>query len=140
MIKNKIYNKFIQIRLVRYLIVGGAATVIDWGSFYILAISIGANYQIALVISFILGSITNYILNKIFTFRCKSKKIAGQLSMHLSISAVSLLFNVGMMYILVSTLSVGKMPSRIVVTLIMLLVNFFMHKNLTFNKKIFKDS
>jgi len=133
----KLSNNLMQIQLFRYFIAGGLATIVDWGSFYLLAISAGINYQVALIISFILGSITNYILNKFFTFQCKSKKIAGQLSMHLTISGVSLLINMGLMYILVSTFSIGKMPSRVAITLIMLVVNFFMHKHLTFNKKIF---
>lgn len=134
----KIYNNLIQIQLIRYFIVGGFATIVDWGSFYLLAIRLQSNYQGALIIAFILGSITNYLLNKFFTFQCKSKKIAGQLSVHLSVSFVSLLMNMGFMYILVSLLSFGKMPSRIIVTLVLLVVNFFMHKNLTFNKRFFQ--
>lgn len=132
-------NKIIQIQLFRYFIVGGLATVVDWVSFYILAIIFIANYQIALIVAFILGSITNYILNRVFTFHSKSKKIAGQASVHLAISAISLLLNIALMYLLVSHLALEKMPSRVVVTLIMLIINFFMHKHITFNKKFFED-
>lgn len=134
------YNKLLQIQLFRYFIVGGVATVVDWSSFYLLAIKINFNYQAALVIAFILGSVTNYVFNKIFTFRCRSKQIAGQMTVHLMISAISLLLNMGMMYIFVSSFAIAKMPSRMIITVIMLVINFFMHKHLTFNKKIFKES
>lgn len=136
----KTWANLANIQIFRYAMVGGLATIVDWGAFYLFGIIIDLNYQAALAIAFVLGSVTNYILNKIFTFRCKSKKIASQASMHLAISGVSLLLNMGLMFVLVSLLSAEKMLSRIIVTLIMLVINYFMHKNLTFNKKVFADS
>lgn len=135
----EIYLKLTKYQFSRYFIVGGIATLVDWSTFYFFAITIQFNYQGALVVAFILGSLTNYILNKIFTFRCRSKKIAGQMAMHLSVSAISLLMNMGAMYVLVSILNFGKMPSRIIVTIIMLVINFLTHKYLTFNKNLFKQ-
>ena len=132
------YRRLTDIQFMRYVVVGGIATVVDWGSFYLLAIVLDIYYQASLVLSFTLGVIANYTLNKLYTFRCRSRQIAGQFSVHVVISVVSLLMSMGLMFILVGELSINKMVSRIATTFIMLFVNFLMHKYITFNKRIFR--
>lgn len=133
----KVYGFYQKHQFLKYFMVGGIATAVDWGTFYIFGVKLGFYYQLALVISFTLGSVTNYTLNKVFTFQNKSKKIAQQLGVHLGISAVSLLFNMFLMYVAVDIFSVSKMIGRIVTTIIMLIINFFLHKNITFNERFF---
>lgn len=136
----KIYYKLMKIQLFRYLIVGAAATLIDWGTFYVLAVELHFHYQFGLAIAFILGSLTNYIFNKIFTFECKSKQIFEQFSLQIIVSLASLLLNSGIMYAFIGILLFEKMTSRIITTLIMLFINFLLQKHITFNKKIFRQA
>lgn len=130
-------KKIIQSQFSKYVFVGGIATIVDWGVFYLLSEELHFYYQLALVVSFVFGSLTNFLLNKVITFQCKSKKIVGQVGVHLAISFVSLLMSVGLMFVMVEIVLVDKMISRVFVTFIMLFVNFFMHKYLTFNKRFF---
>jgi len=134
----QIYLFFVKVRFLRYLIMGGIATLIDWSSFYILALILGIYYLLALAISFSLASIAHYTLNKLFTFRCKSKKIAKQFSVSFSISIISLILSSIIMFALVDLLLIQKMISRIMTTFIVLIANYSMHKYFTFNRRFFK--
>ncbi len=127
-------NKF-----VKYVFVGGVATVVDWGSFFLTNTVFGLFYQVALVVAFTLGSITNYTLNRTLTFQSKSKKIAKQFTTHLTISVVSLVVNMGLMYVIVSIIGLSPMGGRVITTLVMLIANYFLHKNITFNNKYFGE-
>lgn len=137
-VSNKLCRFITDFQFIRYVFAGGLATVIDWSSFYILAIVFDTYYQIALVISFTLGTLTNYILNKLYTFKCKSKQITQQFSVHASISVISLLISIGLMFLFVDLLGLQKMISRGIITIIMLVINFFMHKHVTYNKRFFQ--
>jgi len=134
----KLYNKLIIIEFFRYFLVGVIATIIDWGIFYILALGINLYYQFSLFISFALGSITNYSLNKIFTFRCKSKRIIRQFFVFSNLALISLLLSAAIMFIFVDLVSLHKMISRITTSFIMLVATYLMNKYLTFNKRFFK--
>jgi putative flippase GtrA len=131
-------KKIIGIEFVRYAIAGATGTLVDWGSFYTLVTIIQVHYQASLIVSFSLGAITNYILNKYFTFKDKSRQIVGQFSIFFTISIVSLIASMGIMFLFVDLILMHKVLSRIITTFIMLLANYIMHKYITFNKRIFK--
>jgi len=133
-----ILSLFFDNQFIRYIVAGAIATCIDWGFFYGLVNITHVRYPLALIISFTLGSLTNYVLNKLFTFHCPSKKIAGQAALHLSISAFSLSLSIGMMMFWVEFFKLDPMMGRIITTIIMLILNFIMHKYITFNKEFFK--
>jgi putative flippase GtrA len=124
-------------KFARHTLVGGIATIIEWIIFYLLAIAIGIYYQAALIIAISISSITNYTMSKTFTFKCKSKKIISQFSIFSTIVIIYLLLSILLMAILVESLSLHKMTSKILTTAIMLIINYNLHKHITFNKKLF---
>lgn len=133
-IKN-IYWKGIQIKFLRYLLVGGVATIADWASFYLLAIVLGVYYQTSLLISFSVGAVINYSFNKKFTFNCKSKKILKQFSLYVLVLAMYFLITIFVMFIFVNLFLLEKMTSRILTTISTVFIHYLLHKNITFNKK-----
>ena len=124
-------------QVIFYTFVGAIATVVDWGSFYVLNLLCKVDYKIAVSISFTVGSAVNYILNKKITFNDRTKRIAAQLSVFAILAAISLLMSVFLMFVQVKLLGMLPMLARIVTTGIMLAVNFLMHKFITFNRKIY---
>jgi len=58
----------LAIQFGRYLIVGGLAFVIDFGSLYLLTERAGMFYLASAAIAFILGLLTNYVLCRIWVF------------------------------------------------------------------------
>lgn len=131
----ELLSEIVSRRFTRYITAGAFATLVDWGSFFILALLAGVYYQGALVVSFSLGCVANFTLNKIFTFHCRSKRIFRQFSIHIAVSLVSLLFSMALMFIFVDLLLLQAMVSRMATTFIMLIANYFMHKHLTFNQR-----
>lgn len=136
--KNNFLNILTKKQFARFVFVGGIATLIDWSTFYILAITLSIYYQFSLLVGLMLGSITHFILNKMFTFKCKSKRIISQFLLFSAIAILSILANSLLMFIFIEKILIGKMISRIITTILIVSFNYIMHKNLTFNKKIFK--
>lgn len=59
-------------KFIRYLIVGAFNTIIGYGIIFIL-MALGTIPEIANIIGYIFGIIVSYILNKIYTFKTKTK-------------------------------------------------------------------
>jgi putative flippase GtrA len=134
---NSLYKRLTNVEFIRYFIVGVVGTAVDWGIFYALALPLNVYYQLSLVASFSSGAVTNYILNKTFTFRCKSNKIFRQFSVFFSIATACLLLSIVFMFIFVDLMMLHKMVSRIITTFIILGIGYLMQKNITFNKRFF---
>ena len=52
----------------RYIVVGGLASVVDFGSLYLLTQFVGLYYLISAALAFLLGLVTNYCLSRLWVF------------------------------------------------------------------------
>jgi len=116
-----------------YLFFGGVATLIDWGTFSI-TLYIGFHYLLSLTLSFSLGSITNFSLNKYFNFKNKYKNVPLQFLIYLIIAIGGLTISMLMMLFAVEILQAEKVPARIIITFLMLAYNYAGHTLITFSK------
>ena len=132
-------NTFIQ--FFRYVFVGGAATVVDWGSSTLLfQVIFHRQYATASnVIGFILGLITNYIISTIWVF--DSSKVKSRVAEFLSFAAigvVGLLITIGITKLFEHTLadrtSLYQFIAKVVSTAVSFFWNFFARKYLIYNK------
>jgi putative flippase GtrA len=137
MILLKILRKCSKIQFARFFTAGAVSSAVDWGVFYCLAVIFNIYYLAALLGSFIVGSIVNYALNKYFTFKCTSNKIAKQFTSFLVVAFFNLIFSFIVMYLFVDILSMDKMISRIVTTGLLCVFNYIVLKKIIFNKKFF---
>ena len=124
-------------RFFRYTFIGGLATVVDWTTFSLLAIFTTVHYELNLVAATCAGALTNYVGNRVFTFESRTRRIHHQLGVFVLITAISLGISAVLIYLLHARLGIAQIPSRILVTLLMLPVNYWFHKSLTFNKRYF---
>ena len=115
-----------------YSIAGAIATIVDWGSFFILNSLLASNYIFAVCISFTLGSLANFSLNKHITFRNKYRNIIKQYLLHIFVSIISLGITVLIMSMLINKGQFAALNARILTTFIVLFLNYFMHKHITF--------
>jgi putative flippase GtrA len=120
-----------------YVAMGGAATGVDWLSFYSFNMLLGLSYLSAVILSFSLGAVTNYFLNKFITFKDKTRQIVAQMGVYAFICVLSLLCSIGLMYALVEWAKLWPMLARIITTGIMLLLNFLVHKFVTYNQRTY---
>ena len=132
-------NYFLKHEFIRFILVGGSVTFLDWILFYVLSIKLGIYYQLAIVMGFVIAMTVNFILSKTFTYRSKSKKIIKEYFIYAGISVISLICTMGLMFVFVELAFLDKMLSKVITTGIMLFINYLIHKNITFNKKLFRE-
>lgn len=132
-------SKYLSHRFTQYTFVGVAATLLDWSTFLLLSTALGIHYATAVTISFLLGGIAKFILNRLFTFKSTSKKILSQYTVFVTFSLVSLCISILLMYFFVEIFSIPQFPSRIVTTFLVLFLNYVFDTSVTFNKKVFSD-
>jgi Predicted membrane protein len=126
----KIYFKYQQ--EFRFIIVGLINTVIGYGSYYIF-VKIGVYYLLSQIISYIIGTTNSYLWNKFFTFK-SSKKSFAEILRFISVYAVSLSLNIGLLKILVDCFGVNEIIAGIPTLFVTTLVSYFGHKFFSFKK------
>jgi putative flippase GtrA len=133
----KLYQKYREI--INYLIVGVLTTIISLLTYFIcvhtfLHATNAIELQIANIISWILAVFFAYFTNRIFVFKSKSKNYLKEIISFITSRLLTLLMDMGIMFILVTILSVndsvGKLVSQVVVTI----SNYIFSKIFVFKK------
>ena len=132
-------RKILEIPIVRqfvsYFFVGGAAAVVEWVLFALFANAFNIHYIPATCLAFVFSTATNWILGRLWTFRdnksYENKKIK-EIFLVFAVSAIGLLFNMGLMYLFVTVFGLNsavlKTISKIAATGIVFFWNFLIRK------------
>ena len=133
-IKGNPNNTFVQ--LFRYVLVGGLAFVIDYGSLFVLTEYFGVNYLLSAAIAFVLGLMVNYLLSTIWVFtESRLNNKMAEFSVFAFIGLVGLVLNEVIMYICSDILNIHYMVSKLCSTGIVFFWNFFGRKYILFTKQ-----
>lgn len=124
-------NHDTRIQLLRYIFVGGAATVVDMGSLYIFTSIIGLNYLISAAIAFILGVTANYLLCVAWIFE-STGRVKREIILFLVIGVGGLILNEVIIWLLVEEVGLYYMLAKAVAVVIVLVWNFGMRKKYVF--------
>lgn len=118
-----------------YLIVGGLATIVEWAGFYFFCNILPVQYLLATTLAYIVSTFANWLLGRILVFRKPSKQSLAKeiLSIYL-VSIVGLLGNLAIMFVMVQLLSLDKMFSKIVATILVFAYNYLIRKFLIYKK------
>ena len=133
-----IYKKYEEI--INYLIIGVLTTVISLISYYLCVFTFldpknGIELQIANIISWIISVTFAYFTNKTFVFKSKSNnKIKECMSFYAS-RVATLLLDMLMMFILVTSLNFNDKISKVVVQIVVIVLNYIFSKLFVFKKK-----
>ncbi len=122
---------------IRYLLVGGTSTVVDWSCFYASHTLAKTPHTPALIFALSTGTLTHYILNQVFTFKVSISQKKKQLVIYTLIVGFSFVCNIAIMNALISGLTLPAFPSRVITTGLMVVVNYLMHKFTTFNPNLY---
>ncbi|MBN1700107.1 MAG: GtrA family protein [Spirochaetales bacterium] len=132
----EIYTSVVFKQFITYIPLAGLATLVDWGSFYLFTRILRFDPYISVIVSYTLGGLTNYTLNKIFNFRDKVKTIGYQMAVYAVIMAISYGLTLLFMFLLIKVLFINELVARMMTTAVVLIYNFIMHRSFTFNEKI----
>jgi putative flippase GtrA len=128
-------------KLVKALIVGVFATVVDTAVLLALTNYVGLFYLMSKAISFLVGMVVSFYFNKTFTFKNTSDKVHYQLASFSIVAFTQYLLTLGLMYVFVDMIfdnstNVYLIISQIIVAFIGFIYAFLLNKSLTF--KIFR--
>lgn len=121
---NKLVNK-----IIRFSIVGGIATIIDFACLFIFKEFLNFNVILANTLSFIISVTYNYIASITWVFdtnKNKNKKV--QFVLFVIFSIVGLIINNIILYILTDKLNIYYLISKVVATMIVMIFNFITRK------------
>ena len=133
MLINKIrlvYKNFRQ--FFKYCVVGVSGTLIDLAALYVLVEYAEMAVISAAVVAFLLAVVNNYVLNKIWTFKSRSKNYRKQFIKFLIVSVIGLGLTILFMGIFVEIFVIWYMFAKVLTSLIVLTWNFLGNKYWTF--------
>ena len=121
-------NKLIK-QIIRFIIVGGIATIIDYIVFFLLHDYLRVNTLISNIISFTVSVIYNYItsINWVFEVNTNLDK-KKQFIVYIILSIIGLVINTGIVYLCVDILKMFSLIGKMIATTIVMTYNFITRK------------
>lgn len=134
----EIYKKHKEI--INYLIVGGLTTLVSMALFYgstwtFLDGNDALELQVANVLSWTGAVIFSYFANRFFVFESKEKNILKEFLAFISSRLLTLLLDMGTMFVLSTLLQVNYNISKIVAMVLVTVGNYVISKIFVFKKK-----
>lgn len=132
-----IYHK--NEELWNYLIVGGLTTIVSLGTYYGCVFTFlnpkdGLQLQCANIISWVIAVIFAYVTNRIFVFKSKEKNIKKEATSFIGSRVLTLLIDMGLMFLMVTILHLNDKFSKIFDQIIVVVVNYIISKLIVFKK------
>jgi len=117
----------------RYNIVAGIATAVDFALLILLTEVFQFWYLFSAFMGAVSGGITSFVLERNWTFMKKDGSLSAQATKYILVWILSILLNVGGLYLFVEFLGFQYIVSKIMVAIIVGIgFNFLMHKNFIF--------
>lgn len=116
-------------KIIRFIVVGGIATIIDFVCLYIFKEFLNFNVILANTLSFTISVIYNYIASIKYVFdvdKNKNRKI--QFIVFIVFSVLGLILNNLILYLLTDKLNIYYLISKIIATLFVMIFNYVTRK------------
>ena len=128
------FNKYREALL--YLFFGGCTTLVNIVAFYIVR-KFGVSTYITNIIAWFLSVVFAFITNKLFVFESKNTSIKDSFKECFSFflfRVISLVFDMGIMYLLIDLLNINEMVSKVFSNIFVVLINYVFSKLFIFKK------
>ena len=119
-------------KLVRFGITGLIGMVVDFGITWVCREKFRLNQYIANSTGFLCAVVSNYILNRVWTFHSQDPLVMMQFSKFLLASLIGLGINNGIIYLLNERLGMKFYTSKLIATGVVMLWNFWANYTFTF--------
>lgn len=134
----ELYGKYEEI--INYLIIGVLTTVVSLATYYlcvytVLDPKIGWQLQLANIISWIVSVTFAYITNRKFVFKSHEENIKKEATSFYASRIITLLMDMGIMFLFVTTLHLNDKLFKIVSQVIVIVANYIISKFFVFKKE-----
>jgi phosphatidylglycerophosphate synthase/putative flippase GtrA len=124
----------------RAWVASGAATLVDYGAFVLLVEVLGVFNGTATAIGAFGGAVTNFVINKVWTFRTRQTPVSVEVPRYVAISLASLLFNTTGVVLLADGLKWNPVFARVLVgVLVSVCWNMPLHRWFVFRGELNKE-
>jgi len=129
-------HKFLSISRqgLRFVSVGGVCYTIGLFTQWILTSHIRMHYLVSYGIAVVITSILNWLLNRKWTFESFDPQYVKEILRHQFINLSSLTLATAIYIALVSGLDINYLVANIIITPLMLIINFYLQRYLVFRK------
>ena len=121
-------------RLVKFNIVGIMNTSIDFIVFYILTTFVSFSVVPAQILAYSMGVINSYFMNRFWTFNVKGEHNKKQFLLFILVNLVALSLSTILIYLLAKVIE-QVMIAKVMVTLIVMVINYLGQKYIIFNDR-----
>lgn len=129
----KLYSQYHEV--IVYIFFGACTTLVNLGTYYLLRLLTNWNYNLENIISVSLSILFAYFVNSRFVFRSKARGFKQRLYecfKFISARLVTMLIEVGGVWMMVDLLRISDKLSKLVIQFIVLLLNYIFSKLLVF--------
>mgnify|MGYP001226427925 FL=1 len=123
----------IVIKFIKFLTVGLSGMIIDFSITYICKEKLVINKYISNSLGFSIAAISNFFLNRYFTYQSNSSDIATEFYWFMGISIISLFIYNGIVWIGINKLNFKFYSSKMLAIFFITFWNFFAHLLITFH-------
>ncbi len=134
---NELTKKLFSKEVILYVVFGVLTTLVNWGVFYILNSLCKMEDNAANVIAVIAAVLFAYFTNKDWVFHSEAKNFKERLAefgKFMAGRAFTMVLEIGLDALLFKT-TIPKMVTKVVVTVIVVILNYFLSKFFAFSKK-----
>ncbi len=100
------------IQFLKYITLGNISNIFDFLSLYILTEFIGLHYVISASVSFIIGVLSNYLINILWIFKRGKHEFYIEIMLIIIVSTTGLILSIIVIYVLVEYLRIHYMLSK----------------------------
>lgn len=119
-------------KFLKFGVVGGSGVIVDFGITWLLKEKMRLNAYVANSTGFIGAVISNFVLNRIWTFQNHDPHVALQFGKFSAVAVVGLALNNGIIYLLTERFKTNFYVAKLVATGIVMLWNFWANITFTF--------
>lgn len=127
-----VIDKLLIYKFIKFGVVGGFGMIIDFGMTYLCKEFLKLNKYLSNATGFVFAATSNYFLNRIWTFESHNEEIGIQYFQFMTISAIGLIINSLVLYILNDKLKWNFYLSKLIAIGITTIWNFFANMSFTF--------
>ena len=120
------------IKFIKFGIVGASGVGVDFGITWLCKEQLRLNKYVANSTGFLCAVVSNYLLNRVWTFHSEDPAVAMQFSKFLLASLIGLGINNGIIYLLNERFGVKFYASKLIATGVVTLWNFWANYTFTF--------
>lgn len=122
------------LKLFKFGLVGVSGVLIDFGITWLLKERLKLNKYISNSTGFACAVLSNYLLNRIWTFESHDPNVAIEFGKFVGVALVGLLINNTVIYLLTEKRNTKFYPAKLIATAIVTLWNFGMNYTFTFHQ------